>query len=237
MCARPLPWTASQSVWSIVSADGIICICINMCTFHRRKRRWVIKGAAAILRPTSLLYLYCPYKRNGFATASSNQAFDHSLRDRNPNWNLRDLQAVAATAQSVGFSAPVITEMPGVPPNVIVSLRDAPPANGRFWGYRLNRLDFWRRSQFSTGFGNKRRGLASEAGFSDGPSCSRPSSNGCCAGPASAIALSCDCVAPRNPGPRTARRPSPVAAGTATLRRARPRHGEPKAIRRLRPSP
>jgi Protein of unknown function (DUF938) len=46
------------------------------------------------------------------ATAPSNQAFDRSLRDRNPTWGLRDLDAVAAMAQSNGFSAPVVTEMP-----------------------------------------------------------------------------------------------------------------------------
>jgi hypothetical protein len=72
----------------------------------------LINGAAAILPPTSPFYLYGPYKREGFATAPSNQAFDRSLRDRNPTWGLRDLEAVAAAAQSVGFSAPVITEMP-----------------------------------------------------------------------------------------------------------------------------
>jgi hypothetical protein len=44
----------------------------------------LIKGAAAILPSKSPLYLY----------------------------GLRDLDAVAATARSVGFSAPVITEMP-----------------------------------------------------------------------------------------------------------------------------
>ena len=68
--------------------------------------------AAAILPPTAPFYLYGPYIRQGFATTPSNQAFDRSLRDRNPTWGLRDLKAVAAMAQSVGFSAPVITEMP-----------------------------------------------------------------------------------------------------------------------------
>jgi hypothetical protein len=72
----------------------------------------LIKGAAAILPPASPFYLYGPYKRAGFATAPSNQAFDRSLRDRNPNWSLRDLEAVAAMAHSVGFSASVIAEMP-----------------------------------------------------------------------------------------------------------------------------
>jgi hypothetical protein len=44
--------------------------------------------------------------------APSNQAFDRSLRDRNPTWGLRALEAVAATAQFAGFSAPIVTEMP-----------------------------------------------------------------------------------------------------------------------------
>jgi hypothetical protein len=72
----------------------------------------LIKGAAAILPPGSPLYLYGPYLREGIPTAPSNQAFDQNLRDRNPSWGLRHLEAVSAMAQSVGFSAPVITEMP-----------------------------------------------------------------------------------------------------------------------------
>ncbi|WP_371418330.1 DUF938 domain-containing protein [Methylocapsa sp. S129] len=39
-----------------------------------------------------------PYKREGFETAPSNQAFDRNLRNRNPAWGLRDLEAVAAIA-------------------------------------------------------------------------------------------------------------------------------------------
>jgi hypothetical protein len=42
----------------------------------------------------------------------SNQAFDRSLRDRNPTWGFRDLEAAAAIAQTVGFSVPTIAEMP-----------------------------------------------------------------------------------------------------------------------------
>src|SRR6201997_5893664 len=118
MYARPLPWTrriqfgrsrrltgSSASTWSI--------ICINMVHISPWEATLgLIKGAAAILPPGSPLYLYGPYKREGFATAPSNQAFDQSLRDRNPTWGLRDLEAVAAIAQSVGFSVPTVTEMP-----------------------------------------------------------------------------------------------------------------------------
>jgi Protein of unknown function (DUF938) len=107
----PVGLDASHSIWPIASADGIICI--NMVHISPWETTLgLIKGAAAILPPASPFYLYGPYKREGFATAASNQAFDRSLRDRNPNWGLRDLEAVAALARSVGFSAPVITECP-----------------------------------------------------------------------------------------------------------------------------
>ena len=107
----PVVLDASQSPWPIASADGIICI--NMVHISPWDATLgLIRGAAAILPPTAPFYLYGPYKREGFATAPSNQAFDRSLRDRNPTWGLRDLEAVAAIAQSVGFSVPTITEMP-----------------------------------------------------------------------------------------------------------------------------
>jgi hypothetical protein len=107
----PIAPDASHSVWPIASADEIICIdMVHISPWEATLG--VIKGAAAILPPTSPFYLYSPYIREGFATAPSDQAFDRSLRDRYPNWALRDLQAVAAMAQSDGFSAPVITQMP-----------------------------------------------------------------------------------------------------------------------------
>ena len=107
----PIVLDASKLSWPIASADGIICI--NMVHISP----WdatvgLIRGAAAILPRGSPLYLYGPYKRKGFATAPSNQAFDRNLRDRNPTWGLRDLEAVAAIAQSVGFSVPAVTETP-----------------------------------------------------------------------------------------------------------------------------
>ena len=107
----PIALDASKSVWPIASADRIICI--NMVHISPWEATLgLIKGVAAILPPASPFYLYGPYICEGFATTPSNQAFDRSLRDRNPNWSLRDLEAVAAMAHSVGFSASVIAEMP-----------------------------------------------------------------------------------------------------------------------------
>jgi Protein of unknown function (DUF938) len=107
----PISLDASRSVWPIASADGVICI--NMVHISPWEATLgLIKGAAAVLPPASPLYLYGPYIHEGFATAPCNQAFDRSLRDRNQTWGLRDLESVSAMARSVGFSAPIITEMP-----------------------------------------------------------------------------------------------------------------------------
>ena len=122
----PIALDASNPVWQSASADGIICI--NMVHISPWKATLgLLKGAAAILPPGSPLYLYGPYIRGGFATAPSNQAFDQNLRDRNPNWGLRDLQAVArdgAIRRIFGSryhrNARKQSEC-GVPPKVIVS--------------------------------------------------------------------------------------------------------------------
>ena len=107
----PAALDASQTPWPIASADGIICI--NMIHISPWEATLgLVRGAATILPSTAPFYPYGPFNREGFATIPSNQAFDRSLRDRNPTWGLRDLEAVAVIAQSVGFSAPTITEMP-----------------------------------------------------------------------------------------------------------------------------
>ena len=83
----PIALDVSQPVWPIASVDGIICI--NMVHISPWKATLgLIKGAAAILPPASPFYLYGPYVCEGFATTPSNQAFDRSLRDRNPTWGL-----------------------------------------------------------------------------------------------------------------------------------------------------
>ena len=101
----PIVLDASQSPWPIASADGIICI--NMVHISP----WdatvgLITGAAATLPPGSPLYLYGPDRRK-VATFPSNEAFDRNLRDRNPTWSLRDLEAVAAITRSAGFRSPL----------------------------------------------------------------------------------------------------------------------------------
>jgi hypothetical protein len=107
----PLALDAAAPPWPIAAADAVLCI--NMIHISPwAATEGLMRGAAAILPPGAPLYLYGPYRRAGVPTAPSNEAFDRSLRDRNPDWGLRDLETVAALAASAGFGPPAVTEMP-----------------------------------------------------------------------------------------------------------------------------
>ncbi|MBI4781401.1 MAG: DUF938 domain-containing protein [Oscillatoriophycideae cyanobacterium NC_groundwater_1537_Pr4_S-0.65um_50_18] len=60
----------------------------------------LMAGASRILPPGGILYLYGPFKQSGQHTAASNAAFDASLKQRHPEWGVRDLEEVMAIAQS-----------------------------------------------------------------------------------------------------------------------------------------
>jgi SAM-dependent methyltransferase len=97
--------------WPAIEAQAVLCI--NMIHISPwAATLGLMRGAARVLGPGGLLFLYGPYRRDGAHTADSNAAFDRSLRERNPAWGVRDLEAVATAAQAQGFGAPVIAAMP-----------------------------------------------------------------------------------------------------------------------------
>jgi hypothetical protein len=63
-------------------------------------------------RPGGLLALYGPYREADVPLAPSNAAFDDSLKARNPEWGLREREAVEALARSHGLIATARIEMP-----------------------------------------------------------------------------------------------------------------------------
>jgi SAM-dependent methyltransferase len=101
----------SQPTWPVEQADAVLCI--NMIHISP----WVsttglVEGAARVLRPGGLFYLYGPYKRDGQHTAESNARFDFDLRSRNPEWGVRDLEDVGRLAEAAGFAPMAIEPMP-----------------------------------------------------------------------------------------------------------------------------
>ena len=72
----------------------------------------LLTHAAARLRADGKLFLYGPFKRDGQHTAPSNEAFDQSLRARDPSWGVRDIADVTALADRNGLSLAGIVPMP-----------------------------------------------------------------------------------------------------------------------------
>ncbi len=72
----------------------------------------LLAGAAALLDPKRPLVLYGPFMRAGQHTAPSNEAFDRSLRARDPRWGVRDLDVVTGEAARHGFQLDRVFEMP-----------------------------------------------------------------------------------------------------------------------------
>jgi hypothetical protein len=71
-----------------------------------------MRGAGRLLETGAPLFLYGPYRRAGVETAPSNEAFDQSLRARDPEWGLRNLQDVAAKAGQEGLRLAKVVPMP-----------------------------------------------------------------------------------------------------------------------------
>ena len=101
----------TRATWPIERADAVLC-CNMIHIAPWEAAIGLVAGAARLLPPGGLLFLYGPYRRGGRHTAPSNEAFDGDLKRRNPAWGVRDLEAVAELAASQGFSVPEIVEMP-----------------------------------------------------------------------------------------------------------------------------
>lgn len=72
----------------------------------------LIEKAGHKLETGTILFLYGPYKRDDVHTSMSNEAFDQSLKNSNPDWGVRDMEAVTDLAGDAGFGAPEIVAMP-----------------------------------------------------------------------------------------------------------------------------
>ena len=102
---------ARAAKWPVAAADAILCI--NMVHISPwAATAGLICGARRLLAAGAPLYLYGAYRRAGVATAPSNEAFDASLRARDPEWGLKNLEDVVAEAEKNGLRVDAVIPMP-----------------------------------------------------------------------------------------------------------------------------
>jgi SAM-dependent methyltransferase len=115
----PLRIDLSDPAWCPELHDGsgpgklLAVFCANVIHIAPwRVAEGLFSGVARYLRPDGRLFLYGPFKRGGRHTALSNAVFDSSLRDNDPEWGVRDVEALETLATSVDLKLIEIAEMP-----------------------------------------------------------------------------------------------------------------------------
>ncbi len=107
----PLMLDAAADEWPVAHADAMLCI--NMVHISPwAATLGLLRGASHLLSVGAPLVLYGAYRRSGVPTAPSNEAFDVSLKARNPEWGLRLLEEVVAEAGEAGLALERVVEMP-----------------------------------------------------------------------------------------------------------------------------
>lgn len=98
--AAPLALDVTAA-WPITHADAVVCI--NMLHISPWESALALFAEAGAVLPTGgLLYTYGPYRFDG-QTAESNEAFDRSLRARDPRWGVRDVRELTTAAGEHGL--------------------------------------------------------------------------------------------------------------------------------------
>ena len=99
--AAPLAIDVSAA-WPALQVDAVFCSnLIHIAPWPCTEA--LMRGARSVLTAGGRLVTYGPYRIGGSHTAPSNAAFDESLRERDPRWGVRDLEAVAAAASAEGL--------------------------------------------------------------------------------------------------------------------------------------
>ncbi|MBB5408708.1 MULTISPECIES: DUF938 domain-containing protein [unclassified Paraburkholderia] len=107
----PLALDVHQPDWGVDALDAVVCInMIHISPWSAAQA--LFDGAGRRLVDGGVLYLYGPYRRGGAHTAPSNEAFDQWLKSRDPEWGVRDMEAVVALGDTAGLTCERVVAMP-----------------------------------------------------------------------------------------------------------------------------
>jgi hypothetical protein len=117
----PLRIDLSDPAWCPEMHDGsgpgklLAVFCANVIHIAPwRVAEGLLEGVGRYLSTNGRLFLYGPFKRDGKHSAISNAVFDSSLREKNPEWGVRDIADIEKLVAHAGL-APV--ETVGMPAN------------------------------------------------------------------------------------------------------------------------
>jgi SAM-dependent methyltransferase len=109
--AAPIALDVMEPRWPVADQYDAV-LCINMIHISPwRATDSLLRGAARHLPTQGKLVLYGPYLEDGKA-APSNLEFDASLKRRNPEWGLRELEEVTRVAAIHGLHRQQVVRMP-----------------------------------------------------------------------------------------------------------------------------
>lgn len=112
--APPRAIDAAAPAWGVEAETPFdALVCINMIHIAPWEATLgLVAGAERTLRTGGVLYTYGAYKRSGNHTAPSNESFDVWLKQRDPRFGVRDIEAVEKAACAHGLTLEEIVDMP-----------------------------------------------------------------------------------------------------------------------------
>ena len=111
----PLALDVMARPWPAEVFDPPLSAIVNINMIHIspwEACRGLMRGAADLLPPGGVLFLYGPYRTNGQWRSANDAAFDESLKARDPSWGLRNLEDVVAEARANGLALERTVDMP-----------------------------------------------------------------------------------------------------------------------------
>ncbi len=111
--AAPVDIDSRRNDWIEIFDDIDAIVCINMIHIAPFAAcEGLFKGAGTLLPAGGRLFLYGPFMQDG-QTAPSNLEFDRSLKSRNPEWGVRDIEReLAPLGRENGLTLASVRAMP-----------------------------------------------------------------------------------------------------------------------------
>jgi hypothetical protein len=98
----PLRLNAAAEEWPVQRADALVAInLVHISPWEASLG--LLRGARRLLPAGAPLILYGPWRVEGQSLEPSNEAFDQSLKARDPAWGLREVGAFAQAARERGL--------------------------------------------------------------------------------------------------------------------------------------